>query len=93
MKGDPLIQIGLSAISQLSPVLLGSVWEALPKCQRPDRSFEIVVLNVVAVGKAVIGDQVLPDGHGIPATTESLLDQCAIRLADAGGPILLGSRR
>src|SRR4029077_6171551 len=49
--------------------------------------------GLVAVGKAMIGDQVLPDGHGIPATTESLLDQCAVRLADTGGPILLGSWR
>jgi len=27
--------------------------------------------GLVAVGKAEIGNQVLPDGHGIPATTES----------------------
>jgi len=38
------------------------------------------------------GNQVLPDGHGIPATTESLLDQCAERLAGTGSPILLASR-
>jgi len=30
------------------------------------------------VGKAVIGKQVLPDGHGIPAMTESLLDQLGV---------------
>jgi hypothetical protein len=39
----------------------------------------------------VIGNQVLPDGHGIPAPTESLLDQCAIRLAGTADLILLGS--
>ena len=35
----------------------------------------------------MIGNQVLPDGLGIPATTESLLDQLAVRFADTGrGP-------
>src|SRR6516165_11140038 len=48
--------------------------------------------GLVTVGKAVIGDQVLPDGHGIPATTESLLDQLAVRLAGTGGPLLVASR-
>jgi hypothetical protein len=43
------------------------------------------------MGIAVIGNQVLPDGNGIPATSESLLDQLAVGLADTGGPILVGS--
>src|SRR5258708_18789595 len=30
--------------------------------------------RLVASSKALIGDQILPDGHGIPATTEALLD-------------------
>src|SRR5439155_574653 len=34
----------------------------------------------------MIGNQVLPDGHGIPTTTESLLDQIAERLALTGPP-------
>jgi hypothetical protein len=32
------------------------------------------------------------NGHGIQATTESLLDQLAVRLARSGGPILVASR-
>ncbi len=49
--------------------------------------------GLVAMGIAVIGNQVLPDGNGndIPATSESLLDQLAVGLADTGGPILVGS--
>jgi len=49
------------------------------------------VQGLVAMGIAVIGNQVLPDGNGIPATSESLLDQLAVGLADTGGPILVGS--
>ena len=40
--------------------------------------------RLVAAGKAVIGNQVLPDGHGIPATTQPLLDQFAVGLAGTG---------
>jgi len=39
----------------------------------------------------MIGNQILSDGHGIPATSESLLDQHAVRLAATSGPILLAS--
>ncbi len=49
--------------------------------------------GLVAAGKAVIGNQVLPDGHGIATTTESLLDQFAVRLAGTGDPILVASWR
>src|SRR5207253_7115523 len=49
--------------------------------------------GLVAVGKTMIGNQVLPDGHGIPTTTESLLDQIAERLALTGRPISVTSRR
>ena len=48
--------------------------------------------GLVSVGKAMIGNQVLPDGHGIPATTESLLDQLAVWFAGTDGTIL-GARR
>ena len=57
------------------------------------RTCEQSAQGLVAVGKAVIGNQVLPDGHGIPAASESLLDQLAVRLAGTGGPILVASRR
>src|SRR6266851_6751889 len=39
--------------------------------------------RLIAIGKTVIGNQVLPDGHGIPATSQSLLDELAMRFADA----------
>ena len=38
---------------------------------------------LIAVRKAVLGDQVLPDGHGIAATREPEFDQLAVRLAGA----------
>ncbi len=34
--------------------------------------------RLVTVGQAAIGNQVLPDGRGIPATNESLLDQLGV---------------
>src|SRR2546427_1796920 len=46
--------------------------------------------GLVAMGKAVIGNQVLPDGHGIPVTTQSMLDQLAIRFAGAIGRLWMG---
>jgi hypothetical protein len=49
--------------------------------------------GLVAMGKAMIGNQVLPNGHGIPTTTESLLDPVAERLASTGDPILVVSWR
>src|SRR6266481_8429953 len=49
--------------------------------------------GLVTMGKAVIGNQVLPDGHGIPTTTESLLDPFAERLAGTGDPILVARWR
>jgi len=45
--------------------------------------------GLVAMGKTTIGNQVLPNGHGIPTTTESLLDPFAERLAGTGDPILV----
>ena len=45
--------------------------------------------GLVAMGKAMIGNQVLPNGHGIATTTESLLDPFAERLASTGDPILV----
>src|SRR5271155_581571 len=48
--------------------------------------------RLVASSKALIGDQILPDGHGIPATTESLLDQIAVRLAGTGGAMAANRR-
>ncbi|PYX54598.1 MAG: hypothetical protein DMG76_21185 [Acidobacteria bacterium] len=49
--------------------------------------------GLVAVGKAAIGNPVLPDGHSIPATAESLLDQLRVRLAGTDGPILVANWR
>ena len=43
--------------------------------------------GLVTMGKAVIGNQVLPDGHGIPTTTQSLLEQFTVRLAGTADPI------
>ncbi len=40
--------------------------------------------RLVAVRKAVIGDQVLPDGHGIAAPAQRQLDQFPVRLTGAG---------
>jgi hypothetical protein len=40
-------------------------------------------------GKAVIGNRILPDGHGIPATTESPLDQLAVGLAVPNQPVVV----
>src|ERR1700751_5281087 len=40
--------------------------------------------RLIASCKTVVGNQVLPDGHGIPATTESQLDELAVRFARAG---------
>ena len=57
------------------------------------RTCEQSAQGLVAVGIAVIGNQVLPDGNATPATSESLLDELAVRLADTGGPILVASRR
>ena len=57
------------------------------------RTCEQSAQGLVAVGIAVIGNQVLPDGNGIPATSESLLDRLAVRFADTGCPILVASRR
>src|SRR5215471_16004782 len=34
--------------------------------------------RLIATSKTVVRDQVLPDGHSIPATTQSLLDQLAV---------------
>src|SRR6266852_7269880 len=48
--------------------------------------------RLVASSKALIGDQILPDGHGIPATTESLLDHIAVRLAGTGGAMVANRR-
>src|SRR6267143_1748741 len=48
--------------------------------------------RLVASSKALIGDQILPDGHGIPATTESLLDQIAVWLAGTGGAMVANRR-
>ncbi len=57
------------------------------------RTCEQSAQGLVAVGIAVIGNQVLPGGNGIPETSEFLLDQLALRLADTGGRILVASRR
>jgi hypothetical protein len=46
--------------------------------------------GLIAARKAVVGDQVLPDGHGIPAPRQSLLDQPAIRFAGTGGRLWMG---
>ena len=35
----------------------------------------------VATGKAVVGNQVLPDGHSIAASAKALFDQFLVRLA------------
>jgi hypothetical protein len=48
---------------------------------------------LVAKGKSVIGNPILPDGHGIPATTQPLLNEFAVRLAGAGDPILVACWR
>jgi hypothetical protein len=40
--------------------------------------------RLIATCKTVVGNQVLPDGPGIPATTESQLDELAVRFARAG---------
>ncbi|HTG28653.1 MAG TPA: hypothetical protein VK818_10570 [Methylomirabilota bacterium] len=40
------------------------------------------------VCNAVLGYKVLPDGHGIPTTTQSLLE-LAVWLAGTGDPILI----
>ena len=57
------------------------------------RTCEQSAQGLVAVGIAVIGNQVLPGGNGITASSESLLDRLAVRFADTGGPILVASRR
>src|SRR5260370_3527681 len=49
--------------------------------------------GLIAMGKTTIGNQVLPNGHGIPTTTESLLDPFAERLAGTGDPILIARWR
>src|SRR6266446_6818766 len=49
--------------------------------------------GLVAMGKAMIRNQVLPNSHSIPATTESLLDPFAERLAGTGDPILVARWR
>src|ERR1700674_5133616 len=46
--------------------------------------------GLIAARQAVIGNQVLPDGHGIPAPRQSLLDQLAIRFAGTGGRLWMG---
>jgi hypothetical protein len=40
--------------------------------------------RLVAAGEAVVRNQVLPDGHGVAAASEPLLDQFPIGLAGAG---------
>jgi hypothetical protein len=44
--------------------------------------------GLIAMGKTTIGNQVLPNGHGIPLTTESLLDPFTERLAGTGDPMV-----
>jgi len=39
---------------------------------------------LVATGEAVLGDQVLPDGHGVAAAAEPHVDGLPVRLAGAG---------
>src|SRR6266853_1624330 len=45
--------------------------------------------RLVAAGEAVVGNQILPDGHGIASTAQSQFDGLAIRLAGTGGWILI----
>ncbi len=40
--------------------------------------------RLVAAGEAVVGNQVLPDGHGIAPTAQPQFDGIAIRLAGTG---------
>ncbi len=49
--------------------------------------------RLVAAGKAVIGNQVLPDGLGVAATFQPLLDEFAIRFAGTGSVALIASKR
>lgn len=43
--------------------------------------------GLIAAGKTLIGNQILPNGHGIAATSQSLLDELAIRFACTGGAV------
>jgi len=45
--------------------------------------------RLIAARKSVIGNQILPDSFAIASTTEPLVDQFAVRLAGAGGSILV----
>jgi hypothetical protein len=56
------------------PRMLPGTWCCLELCRTAK------LHGLVSMGKAVIGNQVLPDGHGIPTTTQSLLDRFAVRL-------------
>ena len=48
---------------------------------------------LIAAGKATIGNQVLPDRHGIATPAESQLDGLPVRLAGAGSGTAAGNRR
>ena len=60
---------------------------------RPSKLANKTLHGLIAARKPVIGNEVLPDGHGIPATNQSLLDQLAIWFTGTGGPIGMVDRR
>src|SRR6266404_4968270 len=68
--------------------LSGSGEDDARRC-RPIRSPKLAnetLHRLIAACKTVIGNQVLPDGHGISATIQSLLDQLAIRFTGTRRP-------
>jgi len=50
---------------------------------------EARVQSALQAGKAMIGNQILPDGHGIPATAKAHRDGFAIGLTGAGRSLFL----
>src|ERR1700680_4255348 len=49
--------------------------------------------RLIAADESVVGNQVLPDGRGVPAAAQSLLDQLAIRFTGTGGLLWMVGRR